>query len=82
METQISEDLAKKISELIENQLSEGLDIDVAVRSIDVIADDMDIIFKVAISKHAEPDQIAQRYFHLTGQVRDALGEKWGDFFL
>lgn len=74
-------DLEERIKDLIAKRLGENLDAQISVKSIEVSDAESEIRIVVEISTAESPDIIAQRYFGLTGKVRDALGEKWRSYF-
>jgi hypothetical protein len=81
MHSRIGDDLKKTLSDLIAERLADGIDAEVRVTSIEVSENRLEIMIEVEISTVAEPDEVAERYFGLTGRVRDALGEGWRDFY-
>lgn len=77
----LSTELNKTIADVIIKRLKDGLDADVTVKSIVVSENTLEITIEVEIQTAAKPEDVASRYFGLTGRVRDALGERWRDFY-
>lgn len=77
---QLPETLEARLRELIEAQLGAGISADISVLSFEVVEDRLELDIVVEI-KDGEPEEIASRYFGLTGKVRDQLQDRWVDFF-
>ncbi|MDX8354677.1 hypothetical protein [Cognatiyoonia sp. IB215182] len=77
----IADELLSDVEALIAEQLGDGLQADVKIERIDVSESQLQIHIFVSIETEAKPSEIADRYFGLTGRVRDALGDSWRDFF-
>lgn len=77
----LDDSLRQKLIELIVDRLGSGLDGEVRVKSIEVLENKLEIVIEVEISASAQPEEIASRYFGLTGRVRDVLGESWRNFY-
>ncbi len=74
-------ELEQRIKDLITDRLGEDLDAIISIESIEIIEADSEIRILVEIKTDESPEKLAKRYFGLTGKVREALGERWGEYF-
>jgi len=69
------------IENAIRERLSNGIDAIISIEKISVCETTSEITIQVKIETSAKPEDIAERYFGLTRKVREALGDRWRDFF-
>lgn len=81
MSLEIDSKTKVSLENLIRHRLGEGLGADVEVVSIAVEANRLEIVIDVYIGAEAEPTAVAERFFGLTSQVRNTLGDRWRDFY-
>lgn len=74
-------DLENRIADLIREKLGQDLRAQISIESFEVVEEDAEIRILVHIETDASPEELADRYFGLTGRVRDALGDRWRDYF-
>ena len=77
----IDKELRERLQALIVGRLGDNLSADITIESISVSDAAKEIHIVVRIMTEAQPEEIADRYFGLTGKVRETLGEKWNRFF-
>lgn len=73
--------LEQHIKDLIMARLGEDLDAVILIESIEIIEANSEIRILVDIKTNESPEKLAKRYFGLTGKVREALGDRWGEYF-
>lgn len=74
-------DLEGRVVDLIKEKLGRDLNAQIFIESIEVLEADSEIRIFVRIETDTAPEELAKRYFGLTGRVREALGERWRDYF-
>jgi len=74
-------DLEAHVIGLIKEKLGHDLNAQVVIESIEVLEAEAEIRFLVRIETDTAPEELAKRYFGLTGRVREALGDRWRDYF-
>lgn len=80
-ESDLESDLESRIVNLIKEKLGHNLNAQVIIESIEVLEADSEIRISVRIETDTAPEELAKRYFGLTGRVREALGDRWRDYF-
>lgn len=78
---QIEGELQERLQAIISERLGEDLVAEIQIESISILEAEREIHIVVSIQTDARPEDIADRYFGLTGRVRATLGEKWQRFF-
>ena len=81
---QVNDELRAELQRLIASKLGGSEVESLSIESIDVIENKREIRIVVKIKTKegaADAATIADRYFGLTGKVREALGESWNEFF-
>jgi len=77
----IDEELKRRLQALIADRLGHDLSADITIESIEVSEAAKEIHIAVRIVTEARPEELADRYFGLTGKVPETLGDKWNRFF-
>lgn len=77
----LEKQLEERLQAVIAQRLGENLSADIRIESISVSEAREEIHIVVRIETNEAPEEIADRYFGLTGKVRETLGEKWNRFF-
>ena len=77
----IDEKLEAAILEIIKQRLGDEIGTTISIDSIEVFESKSEIRIVVQIETAANSGELADRYFGLTGRVRDVLGDRWADFF-
>jgi len=73
--------LEAEVLKVIRENLDLGDRGDVEIRSISVDEAEGEIRIVLDIHTGEDPSRVAKGYFGLTGQVREALGDKWRGYF-
>ena len=77
----IDKDLESRVLAAIRDRLALDADSKVCIQSIDVDEERAEIRIVLLIETANSPEQIADRYFGMTGKIREALGETWQEYF-